>query len=360
MGAANGLTNNAMGKLLTMLRGGAGYSPAGLFLGLFSTANSAAAAGTELTTGQMSNYARQALAAANWESSSIGVGTVTVSNGGSAYTSPPVVVFTGGGFTRTAAAVAVLGGGVVTSIVVTDPGAGYTSAPAISFTGGGGGSGAVAAPNMAVVSRYNALVDFGASTGGTGVTAVSFGVFDAVTAGQYVGWGPVTPNIVIGTNTRFTVPSGQLWIYCLCIAGGAGIGNTYLTKMINALTAKTAFGAAPSFFPALATTAPTPFAHGTEAAYVGYPTAGNPRPQLPNASMNDAALISTNVDVVTNAEYDWPVCTGTGATEGFYEIYDSANVGSGNTICCGVNATGAVSNGITPTLPSGSTLMRMN
>jgi hypothetical protein len=63
--------------------------------------------------------------------------SVTVTAGGSGYTSAPTVTFTGGGGTG-AAATATVAGGAVTAVTLTSPGTGYTSAPTITFTGGGG------------------------------------------------------------------------------------------------------------------------------------------------------------------------------------------------------------------------------
>lgn len=61
---------------------------------------------------------------------------VEIEDGGSGYTYPPTVVFTGGGGSG-AAATAVVVGGVVVGVTITNAGTGYTSAPTISFTGGG-------------------------------------------------------------------------------------------------------------------------------------------------------------------------------------------------------------------------------
>ncbi|HEV3312574.1 MAG TPA: hypothetical protein VG815_18835, partial [Chloroflexota bacterium] len=76
----------------------------------------------------------------------LGVENITVTEGGSGYTSAPDVVFTGGGGSG-AAGTAVLTNGVVTSVTITDPGSGYTSAPYVSFTGGGG-TGAMATASI--------------------------------------------------------------------------------------------------------------------------------------------------------------------------------------------------------------------
>jgi FtsP/CotA-like multicopper oxidase with cupredoxin domain len=70
------------------------------------------------------------------------VTTVTLSNGGSGYTSVPTVKFSGGGGTG-AVATATLSNSAILSLTLTNRGAGYTSVPAVVFTGGGG-SGATA------------------------------------------------------------------------------------------------------------------------------------------------------------------------------------------------------------------------
>lgn len=73
--------------------------------------------------------------------------SVEVIEGGSGYSSAPIVVITGDA-TDPAEATAVLNGsGQVVSIVVTNPGAGYKSTPTITFDGGNG-SGAKAYPIM--------------------------------------------------------------------------------------------------------------------------------------------------------------------------------------------------------------------
>lgn len=70
--------------------------------------------------------------------------SVVVTDGGSGYTTPPSVSFTGGDGTG-ATANAVIEGGAVTRIVITNPGSGYTSAPTVAFTGGGGSDAAATA-----------------------------------------------------------------------------------------------------------------------------------------------------------------------------------------------------------------------
>lgn len=76
-----------------------------------------------------------------------GIGSITVTAGGTGYTSAPTVGFTGGGGSG-ATATAVVENGVVVRIDVTAPGTGFTSAPTVTFTGGGG-SGAAATAVLA-------------------------------------------------------------------------------------------------------------------------------------------------------------------------------------------------------------------
>lgn len=78
------------------------------------------------------------------------VTSVTVTAGGSGYTTVPTVTPTGGGGTG-ATFVAVVNGGVVVQVLVTNNGSGYTSAPTLAFTGGGG-AGAAA---TAVINQLN-------------------------------------------------------------------------------------------------------------------------------------------------------------------------------------------------------------
>ncbi|HYK00888.1 MAG TPA: C25 family cysteine peptidase [Thermoanaerobaculia bacterium] len=63
------------------------------------------------------------------------VAGISLTNGGSGYTTAPTISFSGGGGSG-AAAKAVLTAGVVTNIVITNPGFGYTSAPTVIFSSG--------------------------------------------------------------------------------------------------------------------------------------------------------------------------------------------------------------------------------
>jgi len=74
-----------------------------------------------------------------------GIAYITMTNGGTGYTSVPTVTFTGGGGSGAAATAIVSNAGVVMGVRMTAFGTGYGSAPTIGFSGGGGSSAAATA-----------------------------------------------------------------------------------------------------------------------------------------------------------------------------------------------------------------------
>lgn len=85
------------------------------------------------------------------------VKSITITNGGSGYTSVPTVTISGGGGSG-ATAVAQISGGKVTGLYLSSPGTGtagtaYTSAPVVTITGGGG-TGATATATLTTGSEY--------------------------------------------------------------------------------------------------------------------------------------------------------------------------------------------------------------
>ena len=76
------------------------------------------------------------------------VTSVKIDYRGRGYSSAPAVTFSDGGGSGAAATAALWGR--VQGITITDPGAGYTSAPTVTFSGGGGGFGAA---GTAVLAR---------------------------------------------------------------------------------------------------------------------------------------------------------------------------------------------------------------
>jgi hypothetical protein len=95
---------------------------------------------------------------------STGVASITVTNGGSAYTTAPTVTFSApndsNGVRPTATAVVT--SGVVTSITVLTPGSGYLTAPSISITppAGNGGTLAVATASLAAITIASRVVSY--------------------------------------------------------------------------------------------------------------------------------------------------------------------------------------------------------
>lgn len=81
---------------------------------------------------------------------------IDVTNGGSGYTSVPLVTISGGGGTG-ATAVAELDGDKVKSITVTSGGSGYTGTPSVAISGGAG-SGATATATVATAADSSANV----------------------------------------------------------------------------------------------------------------------------------------------------------------------------------------------------------
>ena len=71
-----------------------------------------------------------------------GVVSITVTTGGSGYSSAPIVTFSGGSGAG-ASAVAQMAGTVVDAVVITNAGTGYTSAPNVEFSEGSADASAV-------------------------------------------------------------------------------------------------------------------------------------------------------------------------------------------------------------------------
>lgn len=78
--------------------------------------------------------------------------SITVTDGGSGYTSAPTVTISGGGGSG-ATATATVSGGAVTAVTITAAGTNFTSDPTVSFSGGGG-SGATATADIYEDSIY--------------------------------------------------------------------------------------------------------------------------------------------------------------------------------------------------------------
>ena len=94
------------------------------------------------------------------------VASVTITAGGSSYSSVPTVAFSGGGGSG-ATGTAVVAGNAVTSVTITNAGSGYTSVPTIAFSGGGGtGATATAVLNPVGITAKSNIDASGKIAGG--------------------------------------------------------------------------------------------------------------------------------------------------------------------------------------------------
>jgi hypothetical protein len=103
-----------------------------------------------------------------WQTTALpmGVTGVSLTSGGTGYTSAPTVSFTGGGGTG-ATAVAQINNGTVVSVTMVSGGTGYTSPPLLSFTGGGG-TGATATTQI-----WNDLNNMTVAVGNSSIDALA-------------------------------------------------------------------------------------------------------------------------------------------------------------------------------------------
>ena len=162
------------------------------------------------------------------------VASVSLTNGGSGYTSMPTVdIFNlngGGGATATAT-------GSVANVVVTDPGTGLNFIPVVTLVGGGG-TGATAIANV-VNGR---IINFIVTNGGRGYTSAPTVVLSkALTFGVYNYWlplifggngtpPPVVPfaaglaSLRISSITLTNAGAGYSTVPTVTLAGGSGSG----------------------------------------------------------------------------------------------------------------------------------------
>ena len=141
------------------------------------------------------------------------VTSIEITNGGSGYTSAPTVVLTGSGS--------------VSSVTITNAGINYTSVPTVVFTGGGGsGATATATINGGVISSVTVTGD---GTGYTSSPTVSFsgGGGSAATATATIfSVATATATILSGSVNSITITSGGSGYnsYIGTLIGGTGTG----------------------------------------------------------------------------------------------------------------------------------------
>jgi hyaluronate lyase len=154
--------------------------------------------------------------AAGYQTTMYGLGGIKVINAGSGYTVPTVTI--NGVGSSGATATATVSGGKVSAITITSGGTGYTSAPTISISGGAGtGAAATAAISGGKVSAITL------TSGGSGygpVVEISGGGGSGASADATISGGRVTAITITSGGTGYTtVPS-------ITLSGGGGSGAT--------------------------------------------------------------------------------------------------------------------------------------
>lgn len=157
------------------------------------------------------------------------VGSVSITSGGSGYTTAPTVTFSAPASGTTATGTAVISGGVVTSVTITNAGSGYTSVPTVTFsapTTGTTATGTAAPTGVITLVAGNSAGTYGyaASNATTTITPATsylravYGLaFD--TKGDLFMVDEYTEAILVlntnatGTNTVNSVPvaAGTIW-----------------------------------------------------------------------------------------------------------------------------------------------------
>ncbi|MEA3209358.1 MAG: hypothetical protein QOE70_2415 [Chthoniobacter sp.] len=153
------------------------------------------------------------------------VSAVSVTNGGSGYTSTPTVAFTGGGGTGAAATPTLIG--PVASFTITSGGSGYTSAPTVTLSGGGGtGATATATVNSGAVATITV------TNGGSGYTSAPTVAFSAAAGSGAAATAILGPKSV----SKVTVTasgSGYTAAPTVGFSGGAGSGAAATASVVG-------------------------------------------------------------------------------------------------------------------------------
>jgi hypothetical protein len=170
------------------------------------------------------------------------VQSVTITNGGSGYTTAPTITFSGGNAITQAQASCTISNGSINLVTITSPGYGYTSIPTITLSQVLGG--AVLTPVLSSTAQVNATVSTGVNT--TQLT-VSYptapGLSGNATASTHavgnLGSGPTVTGttltagagasgLVVGMVIAGVTPvSGSAITYISAFLGGSGGAGTY-------------------------------------------------------------------------------------------------------------------------------------
>ena len=148
------------------------------------------------------------------------VESISITAGGSGYSSAPTVTFSAPSLGTTATGTATISGGAVTGITMTNVGINYQTAPTITFSGGGG-NGAAATATIDTEDRSKCYIPYANLTGLKNVLVVG----GTTAAGTFNNSGfTITPETGTDSNgTYFNVPGQDL----TSIASNVYVGYAY-------------------------------------------------------------------------------------------------------------------------------------
>ena len=156
------------------------------------------------------------------------VTTLTLTNGGSGYTSSPTIAFPSGGGSN-AAAVALLSPGAVSSVTVVNGGTNFTSTPTLTFEGGGG-TGAVAT----AVLTSGVITSVSVSNGGSGYTSAPAIVVQTGVNNAAAATATLMPYGVSGSSMETFLQ--RVWLMYPNQTGNQENGGTFLVSAPGSLT----------------------------------------------------------------------------------------------------------------------------
>jgi RHS repeat-associated protein len=159
------------------------------------------------------------------------VASVTITGGGSGYTSAPTIGFSGGGGSGATATAAL--SSAVAGLSITAGGSGYTSAPTIGFSGGNG-SGAAATANLTATSVAGLTV----TNAGSGYTSAPTIALSGGAGSGAATTANLTPTTIAGL-TKTAGGAGYTSAPTVSFSGGGGSGaaaTTTITASIETIT----------------------------------------------------------------------------------------------------------------------------
>jgi hypothetical protein len=256
------------------------------------------------------------------------VASVTITNGGSGYSTAPTLTFSGGGATTQAIATCTIQGGVITGVVLVSPGYGYTSAPTVTL------SNVLNGAQLTAVITSTVTVQTVAQAGSNTTQATLQYTTDPGTSGNATA---VSSNTAIMTTSTIN-SSGVLTVGTLSsgtIVTGMTLGGTGLAQVTsNSIFGLVVGGSTGTF---ILTTVSIPFVAGENIVVAGVTPSGY------NGSYAISSIYSAAFTVTTGFAH-------AGTTSGSVGVSGLASVGTVLTLNGGITSplnviTGAVLSG---------------